>query len=67
MPPTWNEEFLIPISLENVLMSELRMEIYDVDVATRSDFLGQVVLSSDDILECAGGEVCNFIFIAFCS
>jgi hypothetical protein len=55
--PTWNHEFLIPIELDTILESELRLEVHDMDVGSKGDFLGCIVLNSDDILDSVGGRV----------
>ena len=55
--PVWNQEFVIPIELDNILESELRFDVYDIDVGSKGDFLGCVMLNSDDILDSVGGKV----------
>lgn len=55
--PIWNHEYVIPIELDTILESELRFEVHDMDVGSKGDFLGCVILNSDDILDTVGGKV----------
>ena len=62
--PVWNQEYVIPIELDNILESELRLDVHDIDVGSKGDFLGCVQLNSDDILDSVGGRVsvgCNYM------
>jgi hypothetical protein len=50
----WNETFDIPVDVDDLLLADLRIEIVDVDLSVYSDFLGQVAITGDEILECTG-------------
>jgi hypothetical protein len=53
----WNETFDILLDVDDLLLADLRIEIVDVDLGlgVYSDFLGQVVVTGDEILECSTG------------
>lgn len=48
----WNETFDILVDVDDLLYADLRIEIVDLDLGVYSDFLGQITLNGDDILEC---------------
>lgn len=50
----WNESFDILLDVDDLLLADLRIEIVDVDLGVYSDFLGQIFVTGDEILECTG-------------
>jgi hypothetical protein len=50
LDPVWNEKFLLHIPVDRTEIT-LRLEVWDMDVAGMGDFLGEIHLGVDEILQ----------------
>ncbi len=53
--PEWNDSFDLRLDVDDILLSDLRIEVIDLDLGVSSDFLGQIIVTGDEILDCISG------------
>lgn len=51
LDPTWNHPVLVPVPLDIPECGELSVELFDSDFLGKDEFLGQITLDADDLLQ----------------